>query len=134
MKKVLYFMSIVAIILLTGCSKSNLESLSLSELHDKLNNKESFILYIDDNNSSLKNKLEKVLSDNNITGYSIKSSKISNEEKIKLEPNISFDDTTIVFIIEGNDPSRLSHITDEDITTKEIESRLKDMNFIKSNN
>ncbi len=131
MKKIIYFIAIISIILLTGCSKSSLESISLSDLYNKIDNKESFVLYIEGNDNTLKDKLEKALLNNNLTGYHIKASKINAEEKLKLEPVIAYDDTTIVFIIEGKDPSRLSHVTNSDTTIKEIEARLKDMNFIK---
>ena len=130
MKKILYFMSIIGIIILTGCSKSLLKSLSLDELYNKINNKESFVLYIELGNSTLKNKLEKIVESYNLNGYYIDAGKISSDEKLQLEPLIQYDNTEIVFIIDGKDPSSLSHVTNDDTTIKEIEARLKDMKFI----
>ena len=130
MKKILYFMSIIGIIILTGCSKSLLKSLSLDELYNKINNKESFVLYIELGNSTLKNKLEKIVESYNLNGYYIDARKISSDEKLQLEPLIQYDNTEIVFIIDGKDPSSLSHVTNDDTTIKEIEARLKDMKFI----
>ena len=132
MKKIIYFVSIFAIILLTGCSNSKLESISLENLYKKLDNKESFILYIDVDDSTLESKLETALESNNLTGYYLNASKISDEEKLKLEPLITYDASTIVFVINGKDPSRLSHVTESSTSVKEIEARLKDMNFIKT--
>ena len=131
MKKILCFISIIALILITGCTKSKLETLSLDSLYEKINNKDSFVLYIHVGDSSLQSKLEQVLESNNLTGYYINGAKLSNEEKLKLETSITFDNSEIVFIIEGQDPSHLSHVTNDETTIKELEARLKDMNFIK---
>ena len=131
MKKVLYFISIISLFVLTGCSKSNLKTLSLDELYNKLENKDSFVLYIELGDSSLKNKLEKVLDSNNLTGYYINAGKISNDDKLKLEPKINYNNSEIVFVVEGKDPAQLSHVTNDNTTIKEIEARLKDMKFIK---
>lgn len=131
MKKILYFISIIALFLITGCTKSKLETLSLDNLYEKINNKDTFVLYIHVGESALEDKLEKVLEKNNLTGYYINGAKLSDEEKLKLETTINFDNSEIVFIIDGQDPSHLSHVTNDETTVKEIEARLKDMNFIK---
>lgn len=131
MKKICYIMSILVILLFTGCSKSKLTTITLDELNNKISNKDSFVIYFEGEDTSLKEKLEKVLTDNNIEGYLIKISKITEEERIKLEPTIAYEDSAIVFIVNGKDSSILSHIKNSDTTTKEIEARLKDMNFIK---
>jgi PBP1b-binding outer membrane lipoprotein LpoB len=130
MKKIIF--SILAVIfLVTGCSNSKLSKLSYDELNTKLSNKETFILYLANDDSKLGEKLESVLSENNLEGYKINISDITSEEKYALETKISYEDACIVFIINGNNPSKLSHITDESITKKDIVKRLVDMNFIK---
>ena len=131
MKKILCLVSILALILLTGCSKSNLNTISLDELYNKISNKDSFVIFFEDEDNGLKTKLEEALSNNNIEGYLIKTSKISAEEKTKLEPIIAYDSNSIVFVVDGKDASILSHVTNQDTTVKEITARLKDMNFIK---
>lgn len=130
MKKLFALFLLVSIFIFTGCTKSKLNSISLDEIYTKINNKESFIIYFDGGNDTLKDKLENVLTNNNIEGYVIKTSKISDEEKIKLEPTIYFEDSTIVFIVEGRDPSILTHVTDDTVSLKELELRLKDLKFI----
>ncbi len=129
MKKI-FFSLILFTIILTGCSKSKLLSINLDELNDKLNKKESFILYFSPDDSNLEKTLNKVLEENNLEGYKIDTSKISNEEKNKLELQIAYEEPSIAFIIEGKDPSKLSHITSENISSKEILNRLIDMKFI----
>ncbi len=118
-------------LMVTGCTKSKLNKLSLDELYNKINNKDSFVVYFEVTDNALKNKLEKAATNNKIEAYVIDANKISNEEKIKLQPIISYEDSAIVFIVDGKDPSILSHITNSDTTVKEIESRLKDMNYVK---
>lgn len=130
MKKV-FFCLFLFVFTLTGCSTSNLQSMNYNELQEKMHNKESFIIYFSQNESELEKKLSKVLDESNLTGYKIDTNKISSEEKNKLEVEIAYEDPSIVFIINGKDPSKLSHITDENITSKEIIQRLKDINFIK---
>lgn len=134
MKKVLFLLLLVFTLILTGCnsSSSKLELLSLENLYDKINNKESFIVYFSsEDNTFLEKKLSNVLETNNLTGYLIKTNKISEEDKIKLQPTITYEDNSIVFIIEGKDPSILSHVTNDEVTTYELTERLKDMKFIK---
>ena len=131
MKKIIIFVLMSMGLIITGCSNSKLQKLSLDELYNKINNKESFVIYFDVEDSSLKDKFEKVVGNNNIDGYIIDTSKISEDEKIKLQPIISYESSSIVFIIDGKDSSILSHVTNSDTTVKEIEARLKDMNFIK---
>lgn len=130
MKKI--FLSLFLLIFaITGCSISKLSSINLDELNEKLNNKESFIIYFANGDSNLEKTLSSVLEENNIAGYKIDTSKISKEEKNKLEIEIAYEEPSIVFIINGKDPSKLSHVTSESITSKEISDRLKDMKFIK---
>jgi len=131
MKKILFLILVLFGIMVTGCSNSKLQKLSLDELYNKINNKDSFVIYFDVLDSSLEDKFENVVTNNNIDGYIIDTSKITDEEKIKLQPIITYEDSSIIFIIDGKDPSILSHITNSDTTVKEIETRLKDMNFIK---
>lgn len=133
MKKLIFIIFLSTFIFLTGCSNSKFKSISLDKLYDKINDKESFIVYFEEESNTLKSKLETVLKNNNLDGFVINASKISSEEKLKLEPAITYEGSTIVFIINGKDPSRLSHVTNSETTIKEIEARLIDMNFIKSN-
>ena len=130
MKKIIYIF-LLTIFFLTGCSNSKLTKITIDELNKKLTDKETFILYFAKEDSKLEKTLNTVLENNNLEGYKIDASEISTEDKNKLEPQIAYETPSIVFIIDGKDPSILSHVKDESITTKEIVNRLKDMNFIK---
>ena len=72
-----------------------------------------------------------MLDEYNLEGYKIDTSKITTEEKNKLETTIAYDDPCIVFIIRGKDPSKLAHINSESISKEDIIQRLKNINFIK---
>ena len=130
MKK-LIFSLILVIFILTGCSNSYLSKLSLDELNQKLSNKDTFIIYFSKDDSSLENTLVKALKDNNLEGYKIDTSNIKGDEKNQLELQIAYEEPSIVFVINGKDSSKLSHITNENATTKDITARLKDMKLIK---
>ena len=131
MKKIIYCLLFTLILVVTGCSNSKLKSLSLDELYNKISNKDSFVVYFEVEENSLKTKLEKVLTNNDLTGYVVDTSKINDDAKIKLQSTIDYESSAIIFIIDEKDPSILSHITNSDTTLKEIEARLEDMNFIK---
>lgn len=131
MKRIFLILSLT-FILLTGCGTSNLKELSFSELKNRLEQKESFIIYFDkDDENILKTKLNKIVKEYNLNGYTINTTKITNDEKLEIQPLIDYEEPSIVFVINGLDPSKLSHITDKDTTIKDIIQRLKDINFIK---
>ena len=134
MKKLFLILFTLIITIITGCGTkvSKLEEISLENLYNKINNKDSFIVYFKGEDSSfLEQKLSDVLESNNLTGYVIETSNITEEERIKLQPTITYEDNSIVFIIEGKDPSILSHVKSDSVTTNELVARLKDMKFIK---
>ena len=130
MKKI-FLSLLLSMFLLTGCSSSKLNKISIEELNKKIQDKKIFIIYFSKNDSNLEKTLNKVLDNYDLEGYKIDTSKISNEEKNKLEIQIAYEEPSIVFVINGKDPSKLSHITSEVISTKDIIKRLQDMNFIK---
>ncbi len=130
MKRIFLCLFLVLFVL-TGCSSSKLSSITLDELNEKLSNKETFIIYFYQDNSELEKTLNKVLKENDLSGYKFDTSKITNEEKNKLELQIAYENPSIAFIIKGKDSSKLSHVTSESATVKDITERLKDMNFIK---
>ena len=131
MKRIFLILSLT-FILLTGCGTSNLKELSFSELKNKLEQKESFIIYFDKGDENiLETKLNKIVKEYNLNGYTINTTKITNDEKLEIQPLIDYEEPSIVFVINGLDPSKLSHVTDKDTTIKDIIQRLKDINFIK---
>ena len=132
MKKIIQFIMLFMLIIVTGCSNNALKKISINELNEKLKNNETFIIYFTkDDEDILENKLIKVLEDNNLTGFKIDSNKITNEEKLLLQTQIDYETPSIVFIINGKDPSKLAHVTSDEITNNQLIQRLKDMNYIK---
>ncbi len=131
MKKFFLFFLLLGTFLLTGCGNSKLEKISVSDLNEKMNNNETFVLYFASEDSTLEKTLNDVLEEYDITGYKIDINKIEDNEKNDLKLKISYDDPCIVFIINGKDPSILSHVTNESTGKKELTTRLRDMHFIK---
>ena len=132
MKKILILIvTFIVLLTFTGCSSKFLEKIDYNTLNEKLNNKETFVLYFYNDSSNLETTLTNVLESNNLIGYKINTSKITNNEKLELQTKIDYKNPCVVFILNGEDPSILSHITDENATNKRIEDALKDMNFIK---
>lgn len=131
MKKIFLLFLLVFTVYLTGCDGNTFKKISYEELKSKMTNKETFIAYFYSENSKLEDKLEKILIDYELTGYKIDINKLSDEEKNTIKLSIAYENPSIVFIINGNDPTKLSHITDEEIRPNLIIERLKDMNFIK---
>lgn len=132
MKKVI--IAILFVLLLTGCTSNNYKKISFDELTKKLDNKETFIiLFNDDSKDSdiLQKTLNNVLNNYDLKAYKINSNKISLEQKNELRPLISYEGLSIVFIKDGLDSSKLSHITDPLITEKNLENHLTNLNFIK---
>lgn len=134
MKKLFLVIMIFTIILITGCSKSSLNELKLNELKEKLLNKETFVIYFDNNSENdLKGKLEAIKKEYNLEIYRINTTKITNDEKLELQKDIPYEEPSIVFVIKGLDSSKLSHVTSSDTTKEQIIARLTDMHFINAN-
>lgn len=132
MKKI-SFLLLAVFLLLVGCSKESISSLSYKELNKKIENKESFVLYLDDNSDNLlEDTLDKVLKENNLEGFRLNVNKLSDKEKDELKLVVDYTKApSIAFIIEGRDPSVLAHVTYEYSTKDTIVNHLKDLGFIK---
>lgn len=131
MKKIFLTLILFVSILLTGCSSNKITKLSLDELKEKINNKESLVIYFSKEETTLDKVLEKIVEEYNLTIYKVETNKLTDEEKIDFQPTITFEEPSIVFVINGVDSSKLSHVTSTSTTKNQIISRLKDMNFIK---
>ena len=130
MRKILVL--IVFMILLTGCDNGNIEDISLNDLNQKFENKESFILYFEGTKSeTLENTLNNILEENNLTAYSLDTSELNEDEINSLRLKVDYESPSIVFIVEGKDPSVITHVTDNYIQENDLLTRLKDLNFIK---
>ncbi len=133
MKKIFLLVLIVLSFILTGCTSNVLSNISIDEVKEKMNNKESFIIYFTDKDSELlETNLKEVLAENNLKGFKVDISKINSDEENNFRLLIDYTNPSIVFIKDGIDPSILSHIKN-DATKKDITQKLIDMNFIVKN-
>lgn len=131
MKKRYFLIIMMFTLLLTACSSGKLSSISYNELKEKVDNKETFVLYVSTNDNALEDTLNNVLEKYDFNAYKINLDKLSDDEKTELKLKYAYEDPSIIFIIEGNDPTILSHVTDSSMRSKDLIARLKDMNFIK---
>ena len=112
----------------------HLVKLTLNELEEKINNKDTFILVITQTNCShcqeYKPNLKKVLADYDVYAYEIEQDTITQEERKKLEKIASISGTpTTIFMIDGQEKTttnRLIGPADEE----KIINRFKAMGYI----
>lgn len=138
MKKVLKNILIVFIlmILVTGCgSKSNnIKEISLDNFKGKMANKETFALYIGNENCShciaYRPTLESVLKDYDITIYQLDNSKLSEKEYAEFKSYINISGTQVVFITDGEEETTLNRIVGE-ISREDTIERFKTNGYIK---
>lgn len=132
MKKILTVL--ILLLAVSGCSR-NLSKLNLEKLNKKLDNKETFILYLTDENDSsntLKNTLESVLKDNNINAFYLNTDKLSSTDQDELKKIIAYEDSNIIiFIKDGSENTVLARITDNYISKENLTEELKVQGYIK---
>lgn len=139
MKKVLklFVVSLLVLTLFSGCSKKSdhIIELSLDEFKEKINNKDTFALYIGNDDCShcvaYKPILTKVLEDYDITIYHVDNSKLSTSEYAEFRTYINISGTpTIAFITNGEEETTLNRISGQ--TTRENTiSKFKSNGYIK---
>ena len=135
-KKILFLVAILfATLLLTGCNATaSIEEISLDTLKGKIENKDTFILEVIQTGCShcaeFSPRLKSVLSDNNLTAYSINLSDLSKEELEEMNniSKISGTPTTLFFKVGEEDTT---HRLVGSVSNSEVESRLKDAGYIK---
>jgi hypothetical protein len=120
----------VVAFLLVGCKSNNISSISYEKFKERVDKKESMILFFGESDT-LETTLNNVLNKHNIKAYRVKTSSLDDEEINSLREIIDYDDPSICFIIEGVNPTVLTNITDEYTTEAKLENVLKDLNFIK---
>ena len=134
MKKKIFLITTI-LLLACACSSNNLKKLSLNELNEKLNNKETFILYLtneDETGITLKNTLTSVSKENNLKTFYINLEKLSDEELDKLKELFTYrEENFILFIKDGNESTVLSRIADPYISQEKLNNELKNQGFIK---
>ena len=138
MKKVLkvVIISLMFVILLTGCkNNSNIKEITLKEFKTKIENKETFVLYVGNKNCShcvsYRPILEKVLKDYDITIFHLDNSKLSEDEYKEFKTYINISGTpTVAFITDGEEETTLNRIVGETSRENTIE-RFKTNGYIK---
>lgn len=129
------FLMIIAILFLTcACSGSSLKKINIKTLNTMLDKKETFILYLTDEEEGkvLKNTLSKVSKSNNITSYFINTKNLSKEDENKLKERFTFEETNLIlFIKKGQEETVLSRIDNLYISEKDLANDLKNQGYIK---
>ena len=106
------------LIVLTGCGSKHIKEISFGELKTMMDNKETFAIYIGNEDCphcvSYKPTLEDVLDEYDIDIYHLDNSKLSESESSKLVQYINITGTpTIAFITNGEEESTLDRIVGE---------------------
>ena len=115
--------------MLVGCKSNNINSISYEKFKEKVEKKESMILYFGESDT-LETTLNNVLNKYNIKAYRVKTSSLDDDEINSLKEVIDYDEPSICFIIEGVNPTVLTNVTDEYITEAKLENILNDLKFI----
>lgn len=133
MKKIA--MIFLLLLTVTACSSSYLSKLNYKKLMTKLDNKESFVLYLtneDESGLTLKNTLTTVCKDNNIKCFYLNTDNLDEDELDSLKEKITFEDSNIiVFIKKGKENTVLARIDDVYISAKDLKEELKNQEYLK---
>ena len=140
MKKILtLFVLFTTVLLLTGCNNNSkyLQELSLKELYNKVENKETFILEISQDGCShcaaFNPVFKKVLEEHKVTAYYLNTSKMSETEYYNFLENFNDNESlgtpTVIFISNGHEKTTMSRIIGE-ASEKEIIRKLKQNDYI----
>lgn len=115
---------------IVGCKGNNIHSISYESFKEKIDKKESLILYFG-SSDTMETTLNNVLNKYDLKAYEIKTSNLSDSDINSLKEIIDYDEPSICFIIDGVNPTKLINITDEYIIESKLETTLKTLNFIK---
>ena len=133
MKKIA--MIFLLLLTVTACSSSYLSKLNYKKLTTKLDNKESFVLYLtneDESGLTLKNTLTTVCKDNNMKCFYLNTDNLDEDELDSLKEKITFEDSNIiVFIKEGKENTVLARIDDVYISANDLKEELKNQEYLK---
>lgn len=137
MKKIIKYLLIafLGVILLSGCSKSHITDITLDELKTKIENKDTFALYVGNEGCShcvsYRPVLENVLDEYNIDIYHLDNALLTEDELSEMKNYINISGTpTVAFFTEGEEETTLYRITGE--VSKEVTiQKFKDNGYIK---
>lgn len=123
---------LIILILTCACSKS-INSTNLKNLNNMLDNKETFILYLTDNEgTTLKNTISKIVNEKNIKAYYLDTSKLNDNDLASLKEKFMFEETNIIiFVKNGVEETTLSRIDNLYISQDKLEQEFKNQGYIK---
>lgn len=123
------------LLLASACSSNNLKKINLEKLNEKLDNKDSFVLYLtneDETGITLKNTLTSVSKENDLKTFYINLEKLNEKELDELKKTFTFEDENIIlFIKNGEETTVLSRVDDPYISFNKLENELENQGFIK---
>jgi len=127
---------LVGIILLFACACSNsyFKKIDLKTLKNKLEQKETFVLCLTDENDGniLKKTLETVSKKNSIQAYYLNTIQLNDNDLKSLKELFTFENTNIIlFVKKGQEETVLSRVDNLYISTKELEQELINQGYIK---
>ena len=133
----LFILAIIIALLICGCGKeeNHITEISYSNLKERLNNKESFVLYIGNKDcthcQSYKPILTSVLNEYDIDIFQLDNTKLTTNEYNEFKSILSVTGTpTILFITNGEEETTLNRIVGEK-TKQETIDRFKTKGYIK---
>lgn len=127
--------SLIIISTILYINKTNLIELNYSEIIEKIENKDTFVLCISATNcvhcQDYKPKLEKISKDYDITIYYINKDTIEDEKYREFKSKLSFDGgtPTTIFFINGEEKTTANRI-EGNVRTEKIINKLKNNGFI----
>ena len=140
-KKKAIILGIICFVILIGAfigdrllSKSYLQEIKYSEVMEKIDNKESFILLLSQTTCThcmdFKPKLKNVANKYKITVYYLETDLLSEEEENKLKEHFSFRGTPqTLFVVDGEEKTAATRI-DGDVSEEKIISKFKSNGYI----
>lgn len=141
-KKNAIILGIICLVILIGAftldrllSKSYLKEIKYSEVMEKVDNKESFILLLSQTTCThcmdFKPKLKNIANKYKITVYYLETDLLSEEEENKLKEHFSFRGTPqTLFVVDGEEKTAATRI-DGDVSEDKIISKFKSNGYIK---
>lgn len=132
MKKI--FIVLILLLLVVGCSKKDYTEITYNELIQKINNQETFVLFVGADTCSacqiIKPKLTKVIQKHNINDvYYIDIQDLGENESIDNIVRIT-GTPTLAFIKDGKEESIYNRIENGNASSKEIEDFFQKNGYI----
>lgn len=128
------FLIFITLLLLTGCGNPKYTQISYSQLNDKLNNKDSFILLIGSETCSAcaeyEKTMTKVMKDTKVEIFYINLHSLTDEENTKIYSKFVFQYTpTTIFIKDGEETTTYDRIVGA-ADYKEVIDNLKKQGYV----